>query len=95
MSIVKYHSEIKPIMMIPSFTYLVKFVSIPSQPIEIIFSHWEHLPTNKQISNGLKLYYYLENDENEYYLLVKQNKYGTFAGENNFKFYKDYDNIIE
>jgi hypothetical protein len=82
MSLNECHSEIKHIMMLAGFTYLAKFITIPSHPIEIIFSRWECLPTNIQISpHGVKLYYNLNNDEN---------KYGSFAEENNLKFYKDY-----
>jgi hypothetical protein len=89
----KYHTEIQPIMMIPGLTYLINFVTIPLQPIEIVFSSWEYLPTNKQMSIGAKIYYHFPNDKNEteYYTIVKQNKCGTFAGHNNLKFYKDYD----
>ena len=91
----KYHTEIKPIMMIPGLTYLMTCVVYPLQACEIVFLYWEHLPTNKQLSDGVKMYYTLPNDENEYYIIVRKNKYGAFAGDNNFKFYKDYDNIIE
>jgi hypothetical protein len=72
---------------------------IPMIPTEIIFSSWEYLPTNEQLTLGVKMYYTLPNsnevDEKEYNVVVYKNKYGAFAGNNNFKFYKDYDNIIE
>jgi len=93
----QYHTEIKPIMMIPSLKYLVTNIIFPMNPEEIIFSHWEYLPTNERLSLGVKMYYTLPNDEmeKEYYIVVLQNKYGAFAGSNNFKFYKDYGNIGE
>lgn len=89
----KYHTEIQPMMMIPGLIYSINNVTVPSQPIEIIFSSWEYLPTNKQISIGVKMYYILpdDKDEKEYFIIIKQIKYGTFAGYNNLKFYKDYD----
>lgn len=98
MSLKKYHTEIKPIMMIPGLTYLMSSVTFPKHSTEIIFSYWEYLPTNRQLSVGVKMYYTLPNEndnENEYYVVVIQNKYGAFAGMNNLKFYKDYDNIVD
>jgi hypothetical protein len=95
----KYHTEIYPIMMIPGLTYLMTNNVIPMKPTEIVFSLWEHLPTNEKLSVGVKMYYTLPDDKKEeneeYYLVVYKNKYGAFAGSNNLKFYKDYDNIIE
>lgn len=95
----KYHTEIKPMMMIPGVTYLMTNNVLPMKPTEIIFSLWEYLPSNEQLSVGVKMYFTLpcskELDEKEYYLVVHKNKRGTFAGDNNLKFYKDYDNIID
>jgi hypothetical protein len=93
----KYHTEIVPIMMIPGVTYLMTNNVISMKPTEITFSLWEYLPSNEQLSIGVKMYFTLPNDKNEkeYYLVVYKNKRGEFAGNNNFKFYKDYDNIIE
>lgn len=93
----KYHTEIVPIMMIPSVTYLMTNNVIPMKPTEIIFSSWEYLPTNEQLSIGVKMYFTFPNDETEkeYYVIVYKNKRGTFAGDNNLKFYGDYGNIIE
>jgi hypothetical protein len=93
----KYHSEISPIMMIPSLTYLMKHVNIPVSPVEIIFLSWQYLPTNSQLSEGVKMNYKLlyGPTETEYYMIVYKNRYGAFAGMNNIIFYKDYDNIIE
>ena len=92
---IKYHTEIHPVMLIPGFSYLMKDATFASQPIEIIFSHWEHLPTNKNLSNGVKIYYNLPtNNEIEHFTIIRKNRHGTFAGHNNFRFYKDYDNIL-
>lgn len=92
----KYHTEIVPIMMIPSVTYLMTNNVIPMKPMEIIFSSWEYLPSNEQLNIGVKMYFTLPNDETkEYYIVVYKNRRGAFAGDNNIKFYKDYNNIIE
>ena len=93
----KYHTEIVPIMMIPGVSYLMTNNVIPMKPTEIIFSLWEYLPSNEQLSIGVKMYFTLPNDKNEkeYHLVVYKNRRGAFAGDNNLKFYKDYDNIIE
>lgn len=93
----KYHTEVIPIMMIPGLIYLMTNNLIPMKPIEIIFSFWEYLPTNEQLNAGVKIYFILPNDETEeeYYLIVRKNKFGAFAGDNNLKFYKDYGNILE
>ena len=95
----KYHTEITPIMMIPSLTYLITNNVTPMKPKEIVFSCWEYLPTNEQLYSGVRMYFTMPNqdklDEKEYYLLVYKNNRGAFAGNNNFKFYKDYDNIVE
>jgi hypothetical protein len=92
----KYHTEIRPIMMIPSVTYLMTNNVIPIKPMEIIFSSWEYVPTNEQLSIGVKMYFTLpvtnelEEDE-EKYIVVFKNRRGSFAGDNNVKFYKDYE----
>jgi hypothetical protein len=69
------------------------------KPIEIVFSCWEYLPTNEQFDIGVKMYFTLpvsnELDDNEEYIVVRKNKFGAFAGDNNIKFYKDYGNIIK
>ena len=92
----KYHTEISPVMLIPGLNYLMHHVSIPKLPCEITFSMWQYLPTKENLSSGIKMYYTLTNDptETEYYILIYINKYGAFAGMNNIKFYKDYDQII-
>jgi hypothetical protein len=95
----KYHTEIVPIMMIPGLSYLMISNVIQIIPTEIIFSSWEYLPTDEQLTLGVKMYFTLpglkELDEKEYNVVVYKNRYGTFDGNNNLKFYKDYDNIIQ
>lgn len=93
----KYKSVITPIMMIPGFKYLLKCTILPMHPKEIIFSRWEYLPTMKNLSQGIKMYYHEfnenenENDDTEYYFTIIINKYGAQAGVTNYTFYKDYD----
>jgi hypothetical protein len=93
----KYHTEVIPIMMIPGLTYLMTNNVLPIKPTEIIFSCWEYLPTNEQLTVGVKMYFILpdDNDNKEEYIVVYKNRRGAFAGDNNIKFYKDYGNIIE
>ena len=94
----KYPNQTSPIMLLPGFKYLIRSTTLPIMPIEIIFSCWECLPTNNKLSEGVKLYYFMpddEKEEKEYYLTIIKNKYGAQAGELNYKFYKDYDNIID
>ena len=98
----KYHTEVIPIMMIPGLTYLMTNNVLPMKPTEIVFSCWEYLPTNEQFDIGVKMYFTLpvsnelnEVDDNEEYIVVRKNKFGAFAGDNNIKFYKDYGNIIK
>jgi hypothetical protein len=91
----KYKSTISPIMMIPGLKYLLKCTTYPMYPKEIIFSYWECLPNYKNLSQGIKMYYYEfdenKNDEIEYYCIIILNKYGAQAGMTNYIFYKDYD----